>query len=501
MLSQKYLRVGAPSHAFVRSAAMYAIQSTRTQPGKVLRRLLLIFLGAFVLWALGGLQLSAQETTQSSLPEVPIELEQSASVGEQGPPVTITLQDAIERATKNYAQYLSAVTDAKVAHEDTVQARAALLPSISYTQQYLGTQGNGTLPSGRYVTNDGVHVYRAWSVLHQDMPAGFFTFSPYRSAAAAAAAAQAKAEIARRGLDVTVTKLYYALIIAQRKYATTEQTLGQAQRFFDITKKLESAGEVAHSDVIKAHLQFDQQKLAFQEAELATNNAHLALAVLLFPNFNQHFTVVDDIDQGPVLPPFPELTAMAERENQEVRAAIATLRKAKSDVTIARAGFFPTLTLDVDYGIEANAFALRSTVAAAPQAGRLPNLGYFATATLNFPVWNWGATSSKLHQAAYRRQQAQVELSQAQREALANLHALYNEATVVRSEGATLREAADLAADSLRLTTLRYQAGEATTLEVVDAQNALATARNAFADGQARYRLALATLQTLTGRF
>ena len=43
-------------------------------------------------------------------------------------------------------------------------------------------------------------------------------------------------------------------------------------------------------------------------------------------------------------------------------------------------------------------------------------------------------------------------------------------------------------ADSLRLATLRYQSGEATALEVVDAQNTLATARNNFDDGQVRYR-------------
>jgi outer membrane protein TolC len=460
-----------------------------------------MFLAALVLWVLAGFQVSAQDMPQSSPPEVSLELDPSVSSGELGPPLTITLHDAMDRTRKNYTQYLSAVTDAKVAREDTVQARAALLPSIGYTQQYLNTQGNGKIPTGRYVTNDGVHVYRVWGVLHQEMPAGFFTFSPYHRAAAAAALAQAKAEIARRGLVVTVTKLYYALIIAQRKYGTAEQTLGQAQRFFDITKKLESGGEVAHSDVIKSHLQVDQQKQAFQEAELAMNNAHLALAVLLFPNFNQHFTTVDDIDQASVLPPFAELRAMAERENQDVRAAMAALRQSRSEVAIARASFFPTLSLDADYGIEANALAVRSTVAAAPQLGRLPNVGYFATVTLNVPVWNWAATLSKLRQAEYRRQQAQVELSQAQREALANLYSFYNEATVVRSEAGTLREAADLASESLRLTSLRYQAGEATALEVVDAQNAVAAARNAFDDGQARYRVALASLQTLTGTF
>jgi len=58
-----------------------------------------------------------------------------------------------------------------------------------------------------------------------------------------------------------------------------------------------------------------------------------------------------------------------------------------------------------------------------------------------------------------------------------------------------------MAADSLRLTNLRYQAGESTVLEIVDAQNTLTQARNAYDDGQIRYRIAIANLQTLTGSF
>ena len=49
------------------------------------------------------------------------------------------------------------------------------------------------------------------------------------------------------------------------------------------------------------------------------------------------------------------------------------------------------------------------------------------------------------------------------------------------------------------MTSLRYQAGESTAQEVVDAQNALITSRNSYDDAQARYRLAISVLQTLTG--
>jgi outer membrane protein TolC len=425
----------------------------------------------------------------------------SAQTSSDGPPQAVTLQDAIARAQKIYSQYLATVTDAQVAREDFRQARNAMLPSIGYTQQYLGTQGNGRTPNGRYVTNDGVHVYRAWGVFHQDFPPGFFSAASYKRAAASAALADAKAEIARRGIVVTVTKAFYTLIAAERKYASAQQTVSQAQRFLDDTRNLERGGEVAHADVVKAQLQLDQQKVALREAELAMNNAHLALTVLLSPTFDQNFTAVDDMEHAPVLPGLQEVKNLAERENQDIRAALQTLRQAKADVTIARAGFFPTLTFDADYGIEANAFALHSRAAGFPEAGVLPNLGYFVTASLNMPIWNWGTTRSRLKQAQYRHRQAAVDLSQTQREALSNLYSFYNEATAAQSETQTLREAADLAAESLRLTTLRYQAGEATALEIVDAQNALATARNAFDDGQARYWVALAALQTLTGRF
>ena len=64
-----------------------------------------------------------------------------------------------------------------------------------------------------------------------------------------------------------------------------------------------------------------------------------------------------------------------------------------------------------------------------------------------------------------------------------------------------LRRTADLAAESLRLTNLRYQAGEASALEVVDAQNTLTQARNGDRDGEVRYHVAIANLQTLTGLF
>jgi outer membrane protein TolC len=151
------------------------------------------------------------------------------------------------------------------------------------------------------------------------------------------------------------------------------------------------------------------------------------------------------------------------------------------------------LSVDYFYGIDSNHFAIRTD--------GVRNLGYSAVASLQIPIFNWGGDRSKLKQAELRRDQARLELTHEQRLLLSHLQQFYDEASTARSEMDSLSSSAEMAAESLRLTNLRYQAGESTVLEIVDAQNTLTLARNAFDDGQARYRVALANLQTLTGSF
>ena len=433
--------------------------------------------------------------------QAPVQLAQPGGPGQTSAPITVTLKDALERAQKLNPSIEAADSDAKSAHEDRLQARNVLLPNFTGTSQYLNTEGNGRTPDGRFVTQDGVHVYRDWVVLHQDLSPGSLMLTGYHRATAAEALAKAKVEIARRGLTVTVTKTYYAMVVAQRKYATMQQALAMAKNFLDISQNLERQGQAPHSDTVKAQIQYEQQETAFDEASLDMENSRLELAVLLFPTLNENFGVVDDLDVAQSLPTFPEVQAMTSRDNPDLRVALEAQKESDLDVTSAKSAFLPTLSLETDYGIEANEFALRSKQSAFPEVGPLPNLGYFLTASLTVPIWDWGTLRSKLHQAEYKQKSARVELSQTQRELLSNLYSYYNEAAVARSSVERLRQTADLATESLRLVTLRYQGGLSTVFEVVDAETTLTQARNAYDDGLIRYRTALATLQTLTGTF
>jgi outer membrane protein TolC len=419
------------------------------------------------------------------------------------PPATVTLQDALQRARQNEAQFLASVADAAIAHEDRVQAKAGLLPAFSATTQYIGNQAtpDNVNPNGRVVSMDGVHMYRAWAVMRQEISPGVFMRTPLHKAEAAEAMAAAKLEIAQRGLVVTVTRSYYGLVAAQRKYATAQLAAQQAARFLEIARRQEQLGQVAHSDSIKADIQSQQQQQAFREATLLMDNARLALAVLLSPTLDENFSVVDDMLATPAVPPFTDVRMMAERGNPDLRLAVETLRAAGQDVRGAKNALLPTVAVELVYGIEANEFALHSRIAAQPELGVLPNLGYAITVNLTVPIWDWGGLRSKIHQSETRERQAKTTLSQAQRQLLSNLYSMYNETLAARTAADTLRRVVDLASESARLINLRYEAGESTALEIVDAQNTLVQARNAADDAEVRYRVAVAELQTLTGTF
>ena len=411
-------------------------------------------------------------------------------------PLTLTLQDALAKARQVNPEYRSALTDYGLAKQDKVQSRAALLPNVDFSTSFLYTQGHGIPGVGRFIANNGVHEYIAQGGVHQAI--SLENIAEFRRTQAAEAVARARAEIAARGLLATVVQTYYGFVAAQRKYATVQKAAAESQHFFEITQKLEAGGEVAHSDVIKAQLQNNEQQRELQQTRFEMDRSRLDLAVLVFKDFNQNFAVVDDMQVPEPVPSFDEVKAAAGRKNPQLQAALASLQEARQEVAVAWNGFLPALSLDYFYGIDANQFAVNGPID--PLTGsRVRNLGYAATATLQVPIWNWGANISKVKQANLRRNLANVELSATQRELLANLQSFYEEAQTASIQLESLRQSAQLAEESLRLINLRYQAGESTVLEVVDAQNTLTMARNAFDDGQVRFKLALANLQTLTG--
>ncbi len=418
---------------------------------------------------------------------------------DQAQPIVVTLDEAIRRAQANEPAYAASLAASKTSMLDRSIAREGLLPTVDYHNQALytqanglrnqGGQGTGLQPSPIFIANNAVREYASQAMVNETL--GLGQLAAVRRADALAAMASAEQEIARRGLVVAVTGLFYGAIAAERKLAVAQRARSEAADFTVLTSEREQAREAAHADVVKAQLTEQQRRRELEDATVAAEKARLELGVLLFADPRTAYTL-KTADEASALPSRAEVEAVAARYNPELKSALAALDASNADVLTARAAYLPNLGLNVAYGIDAPQVAVNG-----PEGAR--NLGYSASVTLDIPVWDWLSTQHKVKQSEIRRDATRVALSAAERRLIAQLNEAYSEAATAREQLASLDESAATAAESLRLTKLRYTSGEATVLEVVDAQTAFVGVENAREDGRVRYQTARANLETLTG--
>ena len=419
------------------------------------------------------------------------------------PPKTdapLTLEDAIRLAQANEPAFAAAVAESRAAALERKDAKAALLPSVTFHNQYLFTESNHTRATTTqgttsqslpvFIANNSIHEYTNQAAVTETI--GLAGAASARLASANAARAQAELEIARRGLVSTVVELYYNVSAGADRLTVAQRALDEANRFVEVAQRREEGREAAHADVIKARLGQQQRQRELAEAGLANEKANLELGILLYSDPTRKFSVAEE-KASPILPDRPGVEAAARANNPELRSALATLQASQAATLSAWAGLTPDLALNYSYGIDAPQFAING-----PDGVR--NLGYSASATVDVPIWDWLTSERKVKEARIRAQASKIALDAAQRRMLADLTEFYNEADIAGQQLASLDVSVADAREALRLTNLRYVNGESTVLDVVDAQGTLVAAENGQIDGVVRYHLALAQLETLTGR-
>src|ERR1700693_6179543 len=199
--------------------------------------------------------------------------------------INLTFADALKLARSNSTEFQAEVANAGLAVEDKAQSRNALLPAVTYNNSALNTQNTGlqnkladsSVPPVKFIANSVVHEYVSQGNAHE--PIDFARIANFRRLSAVASAARAKAEIASRGLAVTVALRYFSVEAEQEKIKTAKELAAKGEQFLKLTQNLEHGGEVTHSDVIKAELQMLDRKRQVQEAQLGLLNATLDLYV------------------------------------------------------------------------------------------------------------------------------------------------------------------------------------------------------------------------------
>lgn len=418
------------------------------------------------------------------------------SVDQAAAATILTVDEALRLAATQASGFQQAALNESSAAEDVRQARAAFLPHVSAPLSYLYTSPAFGLPPGSprtqsFLANNAIGETQAYLNVAGDFDIAGRLRATLGKNRALLAAAHAGTEVARRALVQAVVESYYGLALATAQFQAAAENLAAAEEFERVTALLLSGGEVASVDLTRAQLQTltRRDELERARANEAVNAG--ALRVLIGYDFTKpiltsHLTLMlpDDAD-------LQRFRVAEISRRPEFNQFEAQLRAARQDVRIARADRLPQFSWSILGGFDTDSL----------KGPRLrEHTGVSAAFTLTIPIFDWGATRSKEHQARLRAEIAENERTIALRGFTQQFYAAQAQLTSAATRTQLARTGITQAQQNLSASTARYRAGEAQIVEVTDALTTLAAQKQAFYQALFDYQLALARLRQATGQ-
>lgn len=308
-----------------------------------------------------------------------------------------------------------------------------------------------------------------------------------RSATAARDAADYSYQDAREIVVLVVADLYLQAVAAQSRVAAGQAEVTTAEAVYRQSRHMKDAGVVAGIDVLRAQveLQSRQQRLIALRNLQARQKLLLARAIGL--PIGQRFELADSVPYAPAPPTTLESSlARAYHERADYRRAAALLESAERARKAAAAERYPALSFQGDYGL----------------IGRTPGEShgtFTAAAALEIPLFQGGRIHGKVLQADALVEQRRAEMEDLRsridfevRTALMDLESAAEQVQVASS-------AVDLAEQQMQQARDRYQAGVSDSLEVVQAQQAVADAHENYITAVYQHNIAKAMLAKAAG--
>ncbi len=289
------------------------------------------------------------------------------------------------------------------------------------------------------------------------------------SARAQLLATEANAEAVRLAVEAEVANGYFNLRALDEQLKVAENTVESRQGVFKFQNAQYKAGNIDALVFQQAQAELAAAQAAVPQLRQLRNEQESALAVLLgrtpkeiVENEIARGAKIDDLPVPPVLP--QELPSELLTQRPDIRAAEQQLVSANAEIGVAKADYFPTLSLTALIGL--NSTDVDRTLRGSARNWQLG-------AGLAGPILDFGRTTANVSGAKARKDEALVNYQQTIRTAFKEtIDAL--SATANSSERAdALAVQAKAGEDALRVASLRYEAGYSSNLEVLDAQRTL----------------------------
>lgn len=408
---------------------------------------------------------------------------------------SLTFKEAIDRALRRNLAGLLSEYNTVTARGEKWQQLSELLPHVNGDVQEvaqkqslaaLGLRSGG--PLGPLPPVIGPFSYFDVRASATQRVFDWKAIQKYRSSVLGESVSRFNLQDARDLVVLAAGNAYLEAIAGAARVETAQAQVDVAKALYDKAVAQQQAGVSPAIDTLRAQVEYQsrQQQLIAATSDFAKQKLSLARVIGFAPG--QEFSLADKAPYEAF--PIPDLETSLQRAyslRSDYKAAHDRLTAAQLERNAATAGYFPTLEFAADYG----------EIGPAP-GSVLPT--YHVFGTLNLPIFQGGKVHSDVLKAEASLRQAEAQLADVRgqidqdiRNALLDLKSSADQVEVAQSS-------VNLAEQALVQSRDRFSAGVTDNLEVVQAQQALASAHESLISSLYLNNLAKVSFARALGR-
>lgn len=457
-----------------------------------------IFAVLFILFALGAAPAPAQTTSPEPTPSEaanPSPYQGSVPSAPVNGVLPLSLEDAINRGLKQNLGALLSNEDILSARGERWKQLSALLPNTSVTSYVDGSKVDlaefgftFTLPGFTTPSIVGPFGYYDSRAFVTQSIFDWNAIQKSRSSVESLKAAKYTYKDARDLVVLAVGYTYLQAIADAARIETAQAQVNSAQALYDQADEQVKAGTSPAIDALRAQVELKtrQQQLIQAKNNFAIQKLTLARVIGLAPG--QQFELTDKSPYAPLEGmTVEEAEQKAYASRSDYQAALAQVRAAEYSRHAATAENYPSLSASADFGVAGSYDSLHT------------NGVFDVRATLNIPIFEGGKihgdvlqAEAQLRQSRERLENLRGQIDSDVRTALLNLESSSEQVAVARDN-------IDLAEQTLTQSRDRFTAGVTDTVEVVQAEEQVASAHENYISSLYDYNYAKISLARALG--
>ena len=394
-----------------------------------------------------------------------------------------TLNDCIEYALEKNIQLQQDKISLEESDVDVKTAKAALFPSLSFSTGHNVTnrpyQENSSTVSGTeiissnnkttYSGNYGLNAQ--WTVWNGNKRMNTIKQRKMNREIAGLTVAETE-----NSLQEQIAQVFIQILYADESVKINENTLRVSRATYERGVELFNEGSISKADLAQLEAQVSNDQYQLVTAQSSLRDYKLQLKQLLELDGTEEMNLVlPELADEHVLQPLPSQTdvyqqALASRP--EIQSSKLNIESSKLDISVAKAGYYPTISLSASTGSTTNSASENAW-------GKQMKYGWnnMIGINLSIPIFDNRQNKSAVQKARLQYSSSQLDLINKQKELYKNIESLWLDATNARQQYDAAESKLKSSRTSFDMVSEQFNLGMKNTVELLTEKNNLLSAQ------------------------